>query len=316
MKRILIIIGAIVLVIAAGLFTWFFLTYTELLSPKDVDRKTVYTYTNDDGLVYTERQWDWKPMNNKEEIHYTEDIFTPVRTVQLNLVDEVYYDINIPDVPIIYDFGKTIYAEDGSFEIRVVGNVTLDNLSAMAGIDKGTALNQLTIVNSEKSKGKRIIATVVDDCGIIANIFNNDEYYSIIRDSLGKNHKSYLIDEIPYSDTCNYLSELVYTGSFVPQLIYRDITLESTKHLFEYGYLWTQSIVEPFYRAKQLWLTKMVVTSGMPVDSIYETDDILFASAGDVYIGVVNYNTNTSIVLIGEGEEAYCNIVSIIDLAK
>lgn len=316
MKRVLCIAGIVLAIIGTIAFTVFVLLYTGVISTKEIDKIDVYTYYTEDGLKYTEAEWSWLPIESKQKIHYTETITCGTASIALNLDSNIFYDVTIPDVPIVYDFGKTIYAEDGSFMVRVIGDVNLNNLSATAGIDNGTAVNQITIVNSDETKGRRIIATLVEDSAVIATVYENDEYYSILRDSLASNHDTYEVTGISYSENCNYLDTLSYQGVFVPQVVMGDINLEIKRYLFEDGYVWTQTSLEPYYRSKQIYLAKLAVISGLAVDTYYEDDAALFAKAGDYYLGVINYNTNTSIVLIGKGEEAYCNIVSVIQLAR
>lgn len=316
MKKILCIAGIVFAIIGVIGFSVFVLIYTGVLSKKDLDTIDVYTYYTDTGLKYTEAEWSWAPIENKDTIHYTETITCGIIPVALNLDSNIFYNVTIPDVPIVYDFGKTIYAEDGSFMVRVIGDVNINNLSATAGIDNGTPVNQITIVNSDDTKGMRVIATLVDGSAIIATVYEGDEYYSILRDSLASNHDTYTVDNIPYSEQCQYLDTLKYEGSFAPQVIVGDITLAIKRYLFEDGYVWTQTSLDPYYKTKQIYLAKLNVISGQVIDTYYEDDTALFAKAGDFYLGVVNHNTNTSIVLIGKGEEAYCNIVSVIQLAK
>lgn len=60
-------------------------------------------------------------------------------------------------------------------------------------------------------------------------------------------------------------------------------------------------------------LAQLIVYAGAPIDEMYEDENIVYAKAGDWYVGMVRHNTNTTIVFIGSGEEAKCNIVSLID---
>lgn len=316
MKKVLIIIGIIFGVLAVGAFTVFVLVYTGVISEKQLDDVKVYTNYNEDGLMYTESEWDWLPMNNKNIIQYEENVNIPTTTVALCIDSDTFYDVTIPDVPYFYDFGKTIWAGDGSFRIKVINDMETSDISAVAGIDNGTNVNRLTIVNDEKTKGRRVIATLVDDAAIIAEVFSTNEHYSVLRDSLASNHNSYKVDVSIYTQNCPRINKITYEGKYCPQVVYSNISLTSDRYLFADGYVWTQSIVEPYYVAKDKWLAKLITSSGGGIDEMYEDGNVMFARSGDYYAGAVKYNTNTSIVLIGKGEEAYCNIVSVIDLAK
>lgn len=316
MKKAFIIAGAVIVVLAVVGFLVFVLSYTGVLDPKVVDNRDVYYYTTDDGLSYTEAEFTWHAMEGDEVIQYVENYNIPSTVIAMNLDGNTYYDISIPDKEIIYDFGKTVYAVDGSFVIRILGGAKLDNLSALAGIDNGIAVNQITLVSNDKVKGRRTIVTIVDDSAIVVDVYGTNEEYSLLRDSLATNHASREIGDIPYSANLIRLSEISYEGSFAPQVVYKDVSLTQQRYLFADGSLYTQSVVEPFYKAKREYLARLVATSGGQVDTLYEDDDALFAKSGDYYVGVINYNTNTSIVLIGKGEEAYCNIVSVMALAN
>lgn len=316
MRRVLQIGGAILGLLLTIAIVVFVLIYTGILRKEDIDLIKVYEYTTDDNLIYTEAEWDWKAYENRDTIQYEEGVSIPTKTVVMNIDNTTFYNVTIPDKPYIYDYGKTIWAEDGTFVIRIIGNGSLDNLSSLAGIDNGINVNQLTITSQEKIKGRRTVATLVGESAIVADIYGSNEDYSIIRDSIASNHETYDITTIPYSDNCVRLSELKYVGSYAPQVILSDISISQNRKLFKDGSLWTSSMVEPYYKTKNIYLAKLVAASDGVVEEIYDDGKVLFARSGNYYIGVISYNTNTCIVMIGEGEEAYCNIVSVISLER
>lgn len=313
MRRVLQIGGAIIgLLLTIGIVV-FVLIYTGILRKEDVDLIKVYEYTTDDNLIYTEAEWDWRAYENRDTIKYEENVSVPTTTVVMNIDANTFYNVIIPDKPYIYDFGKTIWAEDGSFVIRIIGNGSLDNLSGLAGIDNGINVNQLTITSQEKIKGRRTIATLVGESAVVADIYGSNEDYSVIRDSIASNHDTYNIS-VPYAENCVRLDEIKYEGSYAPQVILNDVSMKQDRKLFKDGLLWTSSMVEPYYKAKDIYLAKMIAASNGAVEEIYDDGKVLFARSGNYYVGVISYNTNTCIVMIGEGEEAYCNIVSIISM--
>lgn len=292
------------------------LCYTGVLNKKSIDNVTVYRNTNKQGLTYTEKEWTWKPLESKNVIEYIEPLDIQSKTITLNLTPGVYYDINIPDVPYFYDFGKTVWASDGSFVIRVIGNATVNNLSSLAGIDGVESLNQNTITTKDGVKGSRIIATLIDSCAIIANVYAGNDNYSLIRDSILNNNGKYEISDVKYSDECSKPDKLTYTGNFVAQYTPQEINLVQERFLFEEGVLYTQSIVEPLTDVRETYLKLIQSFSKEEVQVYYDNNGIVYAESGNYTIGLMSYNSNTTIVLIGEGEEARCNIVSGLNYIK
>lgn len=314
MKRVLSIIGVcLCVVLTVGVLVGVLL-YTGVLDKKDILPATVYTYTSEDGRIYTEKAWDWKPIESKKVISYKDVSVVDKRTISLSLESGLYYDISIPDVPYIYDFGKTVWAEDGSFMIRVVGRANMTTLSALAGIDNGENINQFTLKSKDGVKGARTLATIIDDVAIVVNVYSGDETYSILRDSIANNRETYEIQDIVYAKGCKYLDEISYTGSYIRSVTYDEMSMSNKKYLFEDGALWIQSVVMSFNDTAKLYQEKLMTASPSgKVEQYYISDKIMFAKSGEYYAAVVYYNTNTSIAMVGQGEEALCNIVSIIN---
>lgn len=315
-KRILCISACVISILLTAAIVIFVLIKTGILDFNKIDPFEVRTFVTDDGLTYTEKIWTWKPIESKKIISYHENVADKTVTVSLALDNSRYYDIKIPDVPYIYDFGKTVWAEDGSFMIRVVGQANMDTLAALAGIDNGENINQYTLRSKDGVKGARTLATLIDDVAIIVNVYEGDSCYSIIRDSIANNHASYVIDEIPYSSGCKTLTSLKYSGSFTRSVINDGSnSLSQSKYLFEGGALWIQTVVLPYDQAVRYSLEKLVTSSRSgKVEQVYKTDKVSFASSGNYYVAVVYINTNTSLTFVGEGEEALCNIVSMLSM--
>lgn len=287
------------------------LWYTGFFEKEESDRETVFRYETEDGHIYTEAEWSWKPIVYQEVIPYMEDTSNIDRiTIALSLDDDTFYDVTIPNKEYIYDYGKTVWAKDGSFTIRVIGDASVDNLSAIAGINNGENINARTLSTKLKIKGSKTVATLVDNYAIVVDVYSNDESYTIIRDSLSSNNKSYKISEF-YIDDVLILDKLSYEGRFISQSKFKEINLIQNRYMFENGILWTQSVVKPFYETKNIYLSKLVASSGSLVTEIYDTSKMFYAKAGDYYIGLVYYNSNTTIAFIGCGEEAKCNIISL-----
>lgn len=282
---------------------------TGVISFKKIDNISTYVNQTEDGRTYTQKEWVWEPNEFRGVIEYADYSTVNTKTITLNLSPGIYYDITIPDIQYFYDFGKTVWASDGSFVIRVIGNVTQDNLSTLAGINNSQSVNQYTVETVDGAKGVRIVAKLVDDVAIIANIYNGNENYSIIKDSIVSNEK-YEIKDISYSESFVELDSLMYTGKYVAQYTPQDITLEQERYLFEDGVLYIQSVMEPRVNIVDDYLKLLQSFSKEDITAYYEKDSITYAESGKYTIGLVTYNSNTTILYVGEGEEARCNIIT------
>lgn len=292
------------------------LWYTGKIEKKNIDNISVYRNETTNGLVYTEKEWTWKPIESKSIIQFVDDVTTPTKVVTLNIDIDTYVDVEIPDVEYFYDFGKTVWASDGSFLIRIMKDAAMDNLSALAGIDDIVSINKSTVCSADDVKGKKTIATLVNDVAIIADVYSGDEAYSIIRKSISNIVSGYTIEKVSYSDDMTKLTKLVYNGSYAPQYIPQEISLVQQRLLFEDGVFYSQSIVEPFYAVKDRYLKLISTFSKEPIQALYDDGVIVYAESGNYTVGLTSYNSNTTIVYIGEGEEARCNIISSLNYIK
>lgn len=316
MKKVLTVLGGVLAIGVTIAIVVGVLMYTGVFNKDVLNEQKVYIYKTEEGYKYTEAKWDWKPVEFKKYINYVESSSLEKQKVVLHLKGDEYYDVSIPMNDYIYDYGKTVWAVDGSYMIRVVADATLDNLSALAGIDNGDALNQTTICTQDNQKGQRTIATLVNGYAIIANVYYGDETYSIIRDSLMSTNESYVRDEVSYADDYVELDKLSYSGQYVGQVTFQNVDLEQHKYMFEDGTLWCSSVFDNLYNTEVDYLNRLCAASGEKIDETYKVDGMFYAKSGNYYLGLVSYNSNTTIVLLGDGEETKCNIISIMNYLK
>jgi hypothetical protein len=276
----------------------------------------VYTYQNESGYIYTEAEWEWSPIEYKKTINYVDTQGESTRSVSVLLNGDTYYDITLPDEDYIYDYGKTIWAVDGSYMIRVVADATLDNLSKLAGIDNGLSLNKTTLCTQDNHKGAKTIVTLIDTYAIIANVYYGDDTYSIIRDSLSSGESSYELSNVSYADDYTELDKLVYSGNYVGQVVFQEVSLEQQKYMFADGVLWVSTDFNSMYSIIDTYLNRICTSSGQSIDETYENSGMFYAKSGDYYLGLISYNSNTTIVLLGDGEESKCNIISIMSYLR
>jgi uncharacterized protein YxeA len=310
MKKVFTVIGVILMVVLTVAVAVGVLVYTGVIGKETLNKESVYIYTTEDGCKYTEAEWDWKPVEYKKLINYVDTTGVATQTISLYLEDDVYYNVTVPVTDYIYDYGKTVWAVDGSYMIRVISGASLDNLSSLAGIDNGQALNQTTLCTQDSRKGQKTIVTLIDSYAIIANVYYGDDTYSIIRNSLSSENSSYVFD-VSYADDYVELEKLSYVGEYVGQVVFQDVSLEQQKYMFADGVLWSSSVFEPLYKTKELYLERICAASGQGIDETYSTDGMFYAKSGNYYLGLVSYNSNTTIVFLGDGEETKCNIISV-----
>ena len=310
LKKILLVL-AVVLTLG---FVVFALWYLGILDFNKVKPGNVAIMKDDYGRTYTERRWYWKPKEYRGMVTYLPDSSGLLTTsVPLLLHDDTYYNVEIPaDSEYIWDMGKSIFAEDGSWQVKVVGNATLDNISSLAGVDQSEALTRNVLQSPTSKKGSKTVATVIDGCGIICTIYEGDAAYTIMRNSLVSNQSPYEIDSVQYADEIRYINTLSYSGQYVAQVQYTEVNLSIDEYLFADGSLYVLSDLENIKATRERYLKQLNVMSGAKIESLYDKDGIVYAQAGDCFIGLISYNSNTTIVAIGQGEEARCNILSLL----
>lgn len=311
MKKFLLIFVSIIAVLVTGAVLVFVLNYTGTI---DITHNHVVNpvkvYYTEDGHMYTESKWQWTPAESKEVIEYVPAGMTGTKNLSLLLHDTTYCDITVPDVPCIYDYGKTVWAEDGSFMIRVIGDANIDNLSSLAGIDNGENINQYSLRNADGKKGARVLATLVGDYAIIANVYSGDDEYSILYNSISRDIKPYEVTSVPYAKSLKKLQSVSYDGNFAQSITAdsNSIILESYK--FQDGSIRYRNVPESFSDACNEYLIQIAKFSRSgQIEEEYLTDNVLYARSGEYYLLVIKKTSNMCFVMVGHGEEANCNIV-------
>ena len=316
MKRALKVTICILLAIATVITVYFVLTKTGILGVK-LFKPTVSTFTTDSGKLYTVRNWKWTPVEFTGKINKIESASLPSKKVLLSVDKDSYYAVRVPDKNYITDFGKTIYAEDGSYMIRIMSDIDSTNLGVTAGITDPILIDSRCIATNENAKGKRTIARLLNETvAVVADVYYGDDTYSIISDSIINNKTVTNGQDATFAPDAVQLSDIRYQGKYVGQVTFQKVDLQMQKYLFADGYLWIQSDVNPMADIKDRYLRKLVNISSSNISSYYMTSGMIYAEAGDYTLGMLAYNTNTTIVLLGQGEEARCNIISILNYLR
>lgn len=305
------IIIAVLILVAIGVVLGV-LTYTGVFDREDVSENKVLVQTDDRGRQYTSRQYSWKPLEYRKQILLVPDTSRiSKQTVSVNLHDNVYYDIKVPtETSYFCDYGKTVFADDGSWQIRVLSEATLDNIGQLAGIVDGDSLSSNVIQTKYENKGAKSIATIFDGYAVVCTVYQGDAAYTIMRNSLVENQNPYTVDTPTYSNELNRMESLSYDGSYVAQVKYNknDISLE--QWYFADGNMYISTDLRAFADITDIYLIKLCKESRSSIDSIYQSGGVLYATAGDYQLGLITYNSNTTIVMFGKGEESRCNVLS------
>ncbi len=307
-----ILIGVGVGVVFAGIVAsvaTFLLNYKRPADTKKVD----INYT-ENGLKYTHKDYIVPMMSGStQKIKLMETCKFSPNTITLNLEDNKFIDVKIPDDIDHMADTKTVYATNGEYSLVLVKNNGNAELSNLAGILKPASTSSGAITDMKES-GYRTVAYLIPETqyALIANVSSNSDVYTFFCNYLGTCNEVKEIHEPEWVENVNQLDSLSYTGIFAPSIDMQKISIEQKRFLFEEGYLTYQSMPLNIKDVKKDSLITVNVQSGLSIDTYYENNGIVYASASDNCLGLFSYNSNTTIILTGKGEEAKCNIISIL----
>lgn len=311
MKKIITIIISTVLVLFTIAVVVGVLLYTGVIGG-EVEENNVLIQKDSNGLTYTQRAFSWKPVEYKKQIQLVPDTSKIAKqVVTVNLYDNVYYDIYVPaGTEYFCDYGKTIFALDGTWQIRVLAEANISNVAALAGIKDSQSLSRNVIQTNYDNKGTKSVATILDGYAIVCTIYQGDAAYTLMRNSVVENQKTYKLDSPPYVDNYTRLSSLSYNGPYVAQIKYNKNDIKLEQWYFAEGNLYLTTELRGLGQIKNDYLIKLCKSANAKISEIYDDGSIVYASAGDYHLGLATYNTNTTIVIMGNGDEAECNILS------
>lgn len=306
-----VIIGIVCLIVTIGV-VFGVLMYTGIISFNTVEENHVLVNKDENGKTYTQREFIWRPKEYKKQILLVPDTSKVAKqVVSVNLYDNVYYDIKVPaETDYICDYGKTIYATDGSWQIRVMGGATAANLGSLTGIADGDSLSSNIIQTKYEDKGAKSIATLFDGYAVVCTIYEGDVAYTVMKNSIIENQNPYTVAAPTYTTDLNRLSKLSYSGSYCSQTSWSGNDITAHQIYFAEGEMYIATEFNNISKVKDDYLVQLCKISGADISEIYDAKGILYARAGDYHVGLLSYNENTTVVLFGNGEEAECNILS------
>ena len=306
--KIILIILIIGLLVGGGIFALFHFGIIQVSKP--IEEPTIRLMKDEYGKLYTVDEWKWKPIETKEKISYIPDCsYVSTMDVVLHLEDNKYVSMNIKDSEYYSDNMKTIYARDGSYIIQVSSGCTFENLANFAGIQKPQVDDVGIMTSIAEVQGAYVIATVVEeDIAVIAKIYNDSEVYSTILNSYRNGLDVFEVripNEIEEPKVLSIIPESdLYLPTATPD--YAELTFYS--YHYADGSLYVQNKVDSLKSLRDSYKIKLNVLSGSAINTYYSDKKIYYAEAGECTLGLLSISTNSTIVMIGNGEEARANI--------
>lgn len=307
MNKVIKVVSVIVLLIVSILSTLF--VVNRYFRKGDISTYDQTQFTNEDGLKYTQLEWSWKPCEIKETPVLVDSIL-PTKQVYLLMEDNRYCLINVPsNIEYFYDYGKAIYAKDGSYCVYIV-KADASNLSSLAGIKHSENITKSSITNKvSKNKEYRVIASLIGETGygVICEVYKGNDVYTTIYNNFLKDNLSLVQVNVPSVIRLEELPK--YAGNFTHQININGLSLSLERYLFEDGYLYKTADYSSIEDIKTKYLSLLMCMSGTQEVYEYSSDNICFYEAGNCYLGLLKYNDNTTVITIGQGEEAKCNVL-------
>lgn len=284
------------------------------LFSKPVEARTkITTSTSADGRINTSKTWYWSPtVNGDQMLNYVDYNVNSVKTVPLLVGYSGYIEVTVPkEILYIYEYGLSVKAEDSSYLIDIRRDISIDSLIEDYNLS-GYKFITDNVVESQGNGARTIIAVVDDYYGVIATVYNDDLVYSIIRDGMLNLNVTAIEEVYEPTNEVEYLKELPQSSVYSPTVEIDSINITRDMHLFADGSLVIQSELRHFDEIYDKYATVLSVFAGEEVSHIYRANMFTFMKAGKYTLGLFAYNSNTTIVLIGDCPEAEANIVSII----
>lgn len=306
-KKIILILATILIIGVTIVTVCFVTTETGLLEKKE-DVADIITMYTEDGKLYTESRWAWSPVTSREKIKYDESLQCNTAQHRFLLSDGITCSLDIPDVPVITDYGKSIYAVDGSFSVRVLHDVNVDTVVSTAGIANGESVSRTIYCTKSGTKGKCSVVRLFEEysTAIVIDVYTGSEYFTAMYKSL-INTKEIKPLTVEYSTLISDVEGISYTGEYSPYFTFTEGTYLLQQQYFADGWINAQTITDSLSNVLSNNVMNTIALYGTP--TIQHIDEVYLLQTGEMYVCIVERNSNTCVVLTGCGEEAYCNIV-------
>lgn len=315
LRTVLRVIFAIVVVAVTGLLVFFIIRHPikDTMETRKPAPNNTRIVSISDGRKYTESTYSWKPAQNNGLIQRKTIYDCSTTYSYLYIGDNKFYRVLIPDVPVSNDIGKSIKADDGSFEVYVKNSVNRDTLSRDLGLKKVINIDKDTIQTDTSSKGKitmyRLLSNTI---AIVYVVYDGSENYAVLHESITEDSNVLTITKANYDVAIDKVDNLVYDGIYAPTLDLDASSLTVNYSRYMDGYLYAINNLEGFDSCRDRYLVLLQLLGTGTITKLYESDGVLYAESGNYEIGLSKVNTNQTYLFLGYGEEGKCNIIDYI----
>lgn len=241
---------------------------------------------------------------------------TETETIHIDLDGEYFYDVEIPKgVDYVTDYSKSIYGKEPSFTLQVLSGVTDSSFSYVTGISNAETVTKNCVRTKVGVRGPQESAILLQNGrALVLRCYNAPEVFATVLSSFtNENNVPYKVDNIKWVDPVKHITQLSYSGSYKPTAINKADIGTTCLYKFDTGCLYAMKELEKFDKCKDFMLKKLNVVSGYPIEETFSYQNIYYAKAGDFYMALYGENYNTTVVIFGNGEEAMCNIIFLLN---
>lgn len=326
-KKIIILLLSLILVIGLGCGGYWLFTHRST----DGNNKIKITSYDDDGTISTERDWEFVPYKGDEEIKSSivydanyRDV-NQVRDVPMYIASNTKVNLSIPaGIEYEWDYGKTLYALNGEFKVKIVTAMDDSDLLAKAGIDNPKTVDGTSdvFITNDSTKGPKTICTFIGKTsyGIIADIYKDtNDALNIIGNSLielskkGLYNNSILLSMRNDVEKVNALPEIdgelaKYKSSISVDGLYMQLYSKR----YEDGNIYSMTVTNPIQLCIRDYVDILEIMSGHKISSYYQDTKIFYSESDEYSLGLIKISNNATTVLIGKGIECRANILKVL----
>lgn len=247
-----------------------------------------------------------------EEVSATSD-----RTkIVLDVNGREFYNVYVPSgTNFVTDYSKYVYGEDPKFTISVLSGVSDTNFGNSVGVVNAENVTQNVVRSKPGQKGPQQCAILLsENRAVVANCYSCPEVFATIFNGMvNSNPDTYTVNGVSYVEEVTYLSSLSYNGGYEKSAIDKTEVGKTCLYKYDDGGLYVSTELRRFDECKEFMLTKLNIVSGQSVSTVYSSGNIYYAKAGNFHLALYQENFNTTIVLFGNGDEALCNIIFLLE---
>lgn len=266
-----------------------------------------------DGLVYTSRIDTWSPKSGKVK-YDGESIDLNLKNLDVWVYDDTFIRLKVPmNTMWKYLFTQEVREQSGLAKVQMFNGVTKENMSKMVGIKDGETVTSNIIVSDDKASKSKKIAYYVEEVGsaLCIEVYDTGLFSTLKYTAINNMIETIKYPKISLSDG-TIMDSIVSPATYANSVNYSSISSLTEEYLFADGDMYIQSLPIKYNDVIDRYLMILSAISGQSGFEYYK-GDVFYAKFGSHHLGIMQYNSNTSIVMYGQGEEACCNIISILN---